>query len=529
MDISSIIDGIQPASFKLSEQDALFSLFNHPLVHFYQNTRKTKDFMPTGILRQSLVTTLREFPILLGHVQEADGRLDSVVVNKDSINVPEFTESQSSTRYSDLLSAQFNWRVWPDRVASTGAMVTPSSGGKVKLLSVHLTRLADNSGVILFCNIPHFIVDGFGYYEFLNKWACVCKEQRSNHTDSEADNQYNDNTNANDDDNGNYGALKVTGSKQTRYVFDRETVYESLQFTHRQCLPMPAAKAIIETDSIVSRLLASLSFGNRLRIASIGMHLNHGLANWFWISTESIDLLLKLVTDDDACHLSRDEISTYALVAALVDTAFVRAQKLMASRSGPIVRAASFAGRIASKLLCGGRANDEHVLINMVHTRRYLQPLDAGYYFGNPVIIHPVLMPLKRAADKDARGSFVRLARAISKEMCGIDGPAVRGFVDMVCANPSAHARLAVFASAAPSTLTVVDERSYGMDRVDFGDGGPAWVSGISPHMPNMVALFQQPAPMHAGVAIYASFEPGLARLIASDPFFSVFSKSFAT
>ncbi|KAJ1647100.1 hypothetical protein J3B02_000692 [Coemansia erecta] len=504
MDISCIIDDIQPASFRLSEQDALMSLFNHPLVHFYQNTDRKDDFMPTKRLQQALVLALKEFSILLGHVQKADAGLDRVAVDRNHINNPEFTESFSSIHYSDLLSAQFNWSVWPDGVASAGATVAPSSDGSIKLLSVHLTRLADNSGVILFCNIPHYIVDGFGYYEFLSRWACVCRELSFTN-----------------DKSNNIRAKNV--SEQSLFLFDRETALKSLQSQY-QLKPLgPLVNTIFKKDSVASRLFASLRYTSRLRITSIGMRLRYGLASWFWIPAEKVDLLLKLVIDDPTCHLSKHEISNYALVTALIDTAFVRAQRQMASECSLIAKVASFVGGILAKLLASQVAN-EHILINMVHTRHHLEPLD-GYYFGNPIFLHPISMQTKHVAEENAKSSFIRLALTISQELRSIDGPAARGFVDMVCANPSAHARFTAFASTASSALTVVDERSYKMDSVDFGNGGPAWISGIQLHMPNMVALFQQPAPMHNGIAVFASLEPGIARLIASDPFFSLFAK----
>ncbi|KAJ1815618.1 hypothetical protein LPJ75_002310 [Coemansia sp. RSA 2598] len=196
----------------------------------------------------------------------------------------------------------------------------------------------------------------------------------------------------------------------------------------------------------------------------------------------------------------------------------------MAKKRSPMSRAVSFVGSAFVRLF-GDRVTDEHVLVNMVHVRHHLQPL-AGFYFGNPVLIHPMSMSTTPAANTDARSSFVRQALAISEELRGIDGPSARGFVDMVCADPSAHARFATFAFTAPSILTVVDERSYRMDGVDFGNGGPVWISGIPIHMPNVVALLQQPAPMHGGVAIFASLEPGIAELIASDPFFNQFSST---
>ncbi|KAJ2393435.1 hypothetical protein GGI05_002428, partial [Coemansia sp. RSA 2603] len=130
------IGDIQSAVIQLSSQDALLSFANHPLVHFYANTNGdgANDFMPTDMLKMSMFIALKEFPILLGHIQSSTGGLHCVVVDKDNINMPEFVESFSETCFDDIKSARFNWNSWPAGVAITGAATEPSFDGTIKLL-----------------------------------------------------------------------------------------------------------------------------------------------------------------------------------------------------------------------------------------------------------------------------------------------------------------------------------------------------------------------------------------------------------
>ncbi|KAJ2890362.1 hypothetical protein GGI21_006191, partial [Coemansia aciculifera] len=185
--MEGLFDCIESDVVVLSAQDAMYSFANHPLVHFFENKQRSSIFMPSDILQASLYTALKEFPLLLGHIRKGTGGLSKVVIDKHDLNMPEFVESESSMHYRSLKDAQFAWSMWPRGVATVGPITTPNRHGVIKLLNVHVVRLRDNSGLVLFCNIPHFILDGIGYYDFLNRWASLCRAAISQESPTEAD------------------------------------------------------------------------------------------------------------------------------------------------------------------------------------------------------------------------------------------------------------------------------------------------------------------------------------------------------
>ncbi|KAJ2473616.1 hypothetical protein GGI02_000722 [Coemansia sp. RSA 2322] len=336
--MEDLFASIESSEVMLSAQDALFSFANHPLVHFYENTSNGGShigFMPSAVLQASLYTALKDFPLLLGHIKDGPGGLAKIVVDKHGLNLPEFVESESSIHYQSLKEAQFKWSTWPKGVATVGPTTAPNKHGAIKLLNVHIVRLHEDSGLILFCNIPHYILDGFGYYAFLSHWAAICRtfcRQEPPLTEQHC---------------------------QPLYTFDRAIVDEGLQ-----------------------------------------------------------DIL----------------------------------------------------------------------------------SLDAG------------------------EESLAKVASQATLALGGITAPLVGEFVDFLNANPNAYARYAAYMAAATNVLTIIDERGYHTQSVDFGHGGPTWVSGIPWHIPNFVAFFASPA-RPGDVDVYVSHSPRVADALAKDAFFAKYAR----
>ncbi|KAI7828458.1 hypothetical protein BX661DRAFT_198242 [Kickxella alabastrina] len=498
---------IDTKTIRLSAQDALLSFANHPLVHFFANHDNKPDFMTTAILKASLFTALKEFPILVGHIKSADSGLDAVVIDRDNINMPEFVESASDTHYRDLKEACFNWSVWPVGVATTGAATAPDKSRTIRLLSVHIMRLRDNSGLVLFCNIPHYILDGIGYYGFLSRWAMLCKILCSS------------------------GSLGRSGSSADigpqpaalEYTFDRKMVKARVSSCQ---LPLTTlAIELLTRSSLASKLLSKMSFSARARITSICMHVDYGQAHWFYVSHESLEGLRNLVAAQNGGSLPTT-MTSYALLAALVDMPVARAQKLMKCARSAIAKGASAVGAaLCAMAAASSAAATHHVLLNTVNAHQFIQP-QSGCYVGNPVLLHPIYTPLEQLDHETTAESFVDAATRIAAEVGGIDEAYFGQYIDTLNAHPAAHARFSVFVTTTPSMLTIVDERPYKMGNVDFGHGCPAWVSGIPVQMPNFVAFFAQPARMDDnGVFVYVSLRPGVVKYLVQDAFFTKYAR----
>ncbi|KAJ2255556.1 hypothetical protein GGI13_001558 [Coemansia sp. RSA 455] len=129
--------------------------------------------------------TLLDFPILVGHLEMDGSGHARIVVDRDNLNLPEYLESQSDVHFQDLHASKFSWDALPRGVATTGSVTRASADGTIKLANIHVVRLQDNSGLVLFINTTHAVFDGIGYCTFVNRWAEIAKWMRSGDTTSE--------------------------------------------------------------------------------------------------------------------------------------------------------------------------------------------------------------------------------------------------------------------------------------------------------------------------------------------------------
>ncbi|KAI8319039.1 hypothetical protein GQ54DRAFT_335898, partial [Martensiomyces pterosporus] len=170
---------VKSQAIPLSSIAVLAGMINVPYASFYQNTGAVDDFMPSEQLKTAFYLALQAFPILAGHLKQTGDHCFSMVVDKENLNMPAYLESTSDIHYNDIKSAGFDKKVWPNGVATVGSIMAPDGNGIIKTANVHIVRLKDNSGLILFLSIIHCVADGFAYFAFLNHWAAVCKAMRS--------------------------------------------------------------------------------------------------------------------------------------------------------------------------------------------------------------------------------------------------------------------------------------------------------------------------------------------------------------
>ncbi|KAJ2786178.1 hypothetical protein H4R18_000025 [Coemansia javaensis] len=429
----------------LSAQDALLSLYNHPLIHFFESKNAGAEFMPADALRASLDLALREFPILLGRICDTGGGAAAVVVDASSPNGPDYVESESPVHYSDIARAGFSWDAWPEGVATAGPVTTPV-GGVVRLLSVHVVRLAARSGVVLFCNIPHYVLDGVGYYEFLRRWGQLLRDGGAS-----------------------------AGAQQ--YTFSREAQARGMQSQWQR--PLDAlARRVLTTSSVGAWALARIPFAMRTRLVAALVAGDLGRAHFFRVSGAALQALAS------RAQTSGSRAASYSALAALFCTAVFCAQAAERQAGGGL---AARAGAGLRRLALG--PEEPRLLVNIIHTHRLGAP-GAGRFVGNGIYIHPMHIAQAAPGADPVAGAAAQIAAAVD----GVDGALLGAFHDTLGAHPRAHASYTAHMAAHPGAVTVVDERHYGVSGVDFGGGGPAWVSGLPQSMPNFVALFAAPA-----------------------------------
>ncbi|KAJ2903289.1 hypothetical protein GGI21_004448 [Coemansia aciculifera] len=173
--MDKLLAGIQSQTVDLSTLDMITSLSNISFDFYYGNDLSDPDFMPTEKLRESFYLALLDFPPFIGYWKVDGSGRGRVVVDKDNLNLPDYRESQSSVHFDDLQAAKFSWDSPLAGAATVGGVTTANLDGIIKPVNVHVVKLRDNSGLVLFVSIAHYLVDGVGYCEFLNRWADICK------------------------------------------------------------------------------------------------------------------------------------------------------------------------------------------------------------------------------------------------------------------------------------------------------------------------------------------------------------------
>ncbi|KAJ2501035.1 hypothetical protein GGH96_002256 [Coemansia sp. RSA 1972] len=97
-----------------------------------------------------------------------------IVVDSDDLNIPEFTEIQSSLDFEKFEAANFNPALLPDGAVKPTAFFTGGfQEGKIALANICMVQFKKGKGVVLVVRIAHVLVDGYGFNMFMHRWADI--------------------------------------------------------------------------------------------------------------------------------------------------------------------------------------------------------------------------------------------------------------------------------------------------------------------------------------------------------------------
>ncbi|KAJ1664246.1 hypothetical protein IW140_005832 [Coemansia sp. RSA 1813] len=126
-------------------------------------------------MEQAFYTTLCDIPLFAGSlVTDSNGRI-FVQVEKNNLNMLVYTDTSCDVDFDTIKNTGFDTKLLNRSFDHARDIPAPSSiiGGRIKLAQAHIIRLRDLSGVCLFVNIAHCLVDGIGYTAFVKRWAEV--------------------------------------------------------------------------------------------------------------------------------------------------------------------------------------------------------------------------------------------------------------------------------------------------------------------------------------------------------------------
>ncbi|KAJ2654382.1 hypothetical protein IWW48_006141 [Coemansia sp. RSA 1200] len=107
------------------------------------NPNSTDEFMPPKLMADAFYRTLQDFPILAGHIMTDKYSRIYIDVNKDSLNMPVYTDTICDLDYSAMEKIGFNVKKLPIDLYGTYGVPVPSklSSGKIKLANIRILRV----------------------------------------------------------------------------------------------------------------------------------------------------------------------------------------------------------------------------------------------------------------------------------------------------------------------------------------------------------------------------------------------------
>ncbi|KAJ2751160.1 hypothetical protein GGI19_004657 [Coemansia pectinata] len=510
--MDEFVSTVENQVIALHPLDTQAAFLNIPYHFFFGNNDTADDFMPSDVIRLSFYRALKQFPILAGYLRPEGQGQTSVVIDRDDLNMPEYVESLSDTHYDTLRESNFHHSSWPKGLTRAGAitMAAPGPAGRIQLANVHVVRLKDNSGVIIFINIPHYVVDGTGFFSFVELWGKHCRAERT------GDRQL------------------AQQTSQLEYCFDRSIIARHLPVERK---PLDAETLRVYTGfKPIADWIAWLSPNTRSRLLNKAKFNKGVVSHTFRVSRHALDLLRKEVSEYVA-DSSDGKLTDRYLLAAILSKLVARAHRNRREQDGvsvagwlfgaacSVVGAAAGLVKYGVRLLCcssncnssSKRDSSKYQSLNLLDDVRHGLGLVDKQYMGNGLIPHNSLCPLdvlETPIDSKSLAKAVDMVRSIYENA---DAALVASFVDLLSSNPKSFTRPMIYMSTQPELLVVTCEMEFKLYASDFGNGPPEWVCTIPSFVANFVGLLPSPPPSTDVIANIILKEPVMKHVLRDE------------
>ncbi|KAJ2553816.1 hypothetical protein EV175_002801 [Coemansia sp. RSA 1933] len=480
--IKRFTDSIESQAIPLSVVDTQGSFSNIPFVFFYKNTNNSADFMPKDVLHRSFYRAMEHCPFLAGRIEGRGRGNVRIVVDKDDINIPDYTEDTSDVHFSELKAAGFAWHAWPQGVATTGPGPRADKNGEIKLINVHVVRLKDNSGVIIYVSIPHYAVDGEAHMEVIRRWCAICQ-------------------------------LMVNGDEESidklpAFAFDRSCLLANLP---KERTPMDSiTEKVFTTPTIMSEWLAWVSPQTRGFIQGTIVKRQKARTHLFRVSQASFESLKSMLGE----HLPNDhDITINQVLLAITTKTLAQAHRSVANEESK--------GWFNLDIF---KSKEGTLPIGVVFETRKQLGLASGGYIGNVLMPNIVYKPLSEMEATTTTESLAKTIAGFDELVGSISAPLVASYIDMVTPRPSSFTRPAMSFSFHKTAMTFIYDVMPDMYAADFGFGRPAWVSPNEPFRANAVLLLTGKDPKD-GIDVFMSTFPEAMDKVLKNEFWMSFAK----
>ncbi|KAJ2887410.1 hypothetical protein IWW38_005148, partial [Coemansia aciculifera] len=408
----------------------------------------------------------------------------------DNLNLPDYRDSHSSVHFDDLQAAKFGWDALPAGVATAGIVATSDSDGIVKPIHVHVVRLRDNSGVVLFVSIIHYLVDGVSYCEFLNRWADICKRL------------------CNGDTPENVPLLQVSHL--------RSTLFEHLPDDRRAM--DDSTRELITTNTVLARWLAWISPKTRNKVLGAALALSSVENHIFHLSASNLASLRASIQEfiTTGERISDNDVITALLQMAIVQSEAECKQEAAATRG--------YLSSLASYVFPSIYAQDSEFMTQIVFdTRPRLKGLNLARFVGNATLLRCLASPMESLTSGINAQSLALVALSVRRLVNGFDPQYICQHIDTLHRDPSCFMRPTAL-GISKFTMGISNQSRFELYTADFSSGAPVWVSPLRPFFPNTMTILPTP-PSADGYMVNMSMTPrAMAKLLQNKFWTSVAS-----
>ncbi|KAJ2774805.1 hypothetical protein IWQ57_000660 [Coemansia nantahalensis] len=471
--MDSFMRNIRSQTFPLCGWDMASAFANIPFTFYFKNPSDDPavPFMSSAVLYASFLRALQEFPILAGHLVINSSGPGFVVVDRDNLNMPEYAESQSPIHYSFIEAAKFSWDAVPHDVVTVTSTPTRNASGVIKLANINIIRLRGNSGLILFANIPHYVVDGVGYSAFMRRWAEVCMWMQG-------------------------GGDEKLPSRQ--YDFDRAAIARALPLDMDDM--SPAIKKIYDVRSMFGQLLSWLSPGALGDFLTAATRMVPTTTHTFHITSAAVDTLRECVAGGECSRRISDNDILCALISHAVAQG-IRADAERPENNGLWAQTK----RAAARFVLGNA--DEFMSLIAIDIRPRLDKLKRAQYVGGAITGIPVFYPMSDIAQSEDPAKVLATGSSGIRQMVdGLTGPFVSRIDHSLNSDPTCHSHAWAQVIVRARKVTITNQSRFGLYECDFGSGAPAWISWPPTFVANLAAILPRRANAD-GYDLYLSVE----------------------
>ncbi|KAJ2558467.1 hypothetical protein EV175_000779 [Coemansia sp. RSA 1933] len=457
--MDSFTSTVKPQTIQLECFDAIGTLCSVSIGYWYENSANdTQDaFMPPKIMERSFYKTLEEFPILSGRLKADSNNRLYVEIDKNDLNKPAYTDTCCDLEYSTMRDSGFNIHKLPIDLRNESGVPAPSGmfSGDITPAHFRIIRFKNNSGVLVYADIAHYITDGYGYSRFMNRWAEISRWMQQPQDAS------------------------ATPLPERKFIHDR-SIHNGYRSKQTTALEEKEIKAFT-TSTAFTRWLSWITPAKRGKILKTRLQLSgSNTCCFFHISPKTIEDLRALVqkhAPEGTRYSIHDTISAFVII--VVGQAVEKARSNWWSKSVTSV----------TRVLSGnklGKPTDLPVTTDVNIRWRSSNP-DAKHYMGNMNVGKSITVPQKLIQVEPTDESLSELALKIHQAVASATELRA-GQIGYLLNKATDSYIWPIWCGATErNRMSISNQSRFAHYEVDFGAGMPSMVRHAINPLPNSV------------------------------------------